>query len=297
MSLYPNHDDAYAQAKKLVRALDGQWRGGYGMACCPAHDDTNPSLDVTQKNGRVLFCCRAGCSQREVLSALASLRLRVGQLRSSREAPTENDRERERHTRTALEIWEASEPAAGTLAERYLNSRGIKIPVPESLRFHSGLKHPSGSVYPAMVALVTHGRTGQASAVHRTFLAPDGTKKAPVAQQKLCLGPCRGGASRLAPATDIVMVAEGIETALSAMQVKKWPAWAALSASFLRTLELPSEIRNVIVLADGDDAGIAAATDAASRWHCQGRRVRIARPPHGLDINDILCGSLRRSEA
>jgi hypothetical protein len=49
MSLYPNDDDAYAQAKKLVRARGGQWCGTYGMARCPAHNDTNPSLSVTQK--------------------------------------------------------------------------------------------------------------------------------------------------------------------------------------------------------------------------------------------------------
>jgi putative DNA primase/helicase len=296
MPLYPNDDDAYGPAKKLVRALGGQWHGGYGVACCPAHDDTNPSLNVTQKNGRVLFYCHAGCSQHEVLSALGSLRLHIGRPREKRDdRPSSEDEGKQQ--RLALEIWNASEPGGGTLVERYLRSREITLPVPDALRFHPSLKHPSGRAYPAMVALVTHGRTGRASAVHRTFLAPDGTKKAPVAQQKLCLGPCRGGAIRLAPATEIVMVAEGIETALSAMQVKKWPAWAALSASFLRTLELPPEIRNVIVLADGDAVGIAAASHAASRWDRQGRSVPIVRPPHGLDINDILCGSLRRSEA
>jgi putative DNA primase/helicase len=262
MSLYPNDDGAYAQAKKLVRALGGQWHGGYGMARCPAHDDTNPSLNITQKNGRVLFYCHAGCSQCDVLSALTTLGLQIGRPCENRDdRPSSEEKEKQRRlTRLALEIWNASEPGGGTLVERYLRSREIKLPVPDALRFHPSLKHPSGDAYPAMVALVTHGRTGQASAVHRTFLAPDGTKKAPVTQQRLCLGPCRGGAICLAPATDIVMVAEGIETALSAMQVKKWPALAALSASFLRTLELSWEIRSVIVLADGDDAGIAAAT-------------------------------------
>ena len=49
-----------------------------------------------------------------------------------------------------------------------------------------------------MVALVTTGVDGTALAVHRTFLARDGGGKAPVDPQKMMLGPCRGGAVRLA---------------------------------------------------------------------------------------------------
>ena len=44
----------------------------------------------------------------------------------------------------------------------------------------------------------------------------------------------------------------------------------------------------MIVLADGDAAGEAAARDCAWRWKRQGRRVRIARPPQGMDFNDML---------
>ena len=52
-------------------------------------------------------------------------------------------------------------------------------------------------------------------------------------------------------------------------------------------------MRDVIVLADGDDPGEAAARDAALRWKRQGRRVRIARPPKGMDFNDMLLGAPR----
>jgi hypothetical protein len=86
------------------------------------------------------------------------------------------------------------------------------------------------------------------------------------------------------------MVGEGIETSLAAMQARSLPAWAALSTSGLMTLDLPPDVRDVIVLADGDAAGDAAARGAALRWKREGRRVRIARPPHGLDFNDMLLG-------
>jgi putative DNA primase/helicase len=106
----------------------------------------------------------------------------------------------------------------------------------------------------------------------------------------MMLGPCRGGAVRLADPTDLLMVGEGIETCLAAMQATGHRAWVALSAPGMRSLELPKEVRNVIVLADGDPAGEAAARDCAWRWKREGRHVRIARPPQGMDFNDILMG-------
>ena len=78
----------------------------------------------------------------------------------------------------------------------------------------------------------------------------------------MMLGPCRGGAVRLAAPVDVLMVGEGIETCLAAMQATGHAAWAALSTSGLRALDLPDEVRDVIVLADGDDPGEAAARDA-----------------------------------
>jgi hypothetical protein len=104
----------------------------------------------------------------------------------------------------------------------------------------------------------------------------------------MMLGPCRGGAVRLAVPGELLMIAEGIETALSAMNDTGIPAWAALSTSGLRGLDLPSGVRDVIVLADGDDPGERAASDCAVRWKQEGRRVRIAHPPRGKDFNDLL---------
>jgi putative DNA primase/helicase len=108
------------------------------------------------------------------------------------------------------------------------------------------------------------------------------------------LGPCAGGAVRLGPIAGCIMVAEGIETALSAMQATGHTAYAALSASGLRTLELPAEAREVVVLADGDKPGEVAARATALRWKGEGRRVRIARPPQGMDFNDMLLGRASR---
>ena len=155
-------------------------------------------------------------------------------------------------------------------------------------RFHAGLKHPSGGVWPTLVALVTRGTDAEPIAIHRTFLALNGNGKAPVDPAKMMLGPCRGGVVRLAEPGEVLMVGEGIETCLAAMQGTEHAAWAALSTSGLRALGLPHDPREVIVLADGDEPGEAAARDCSRRWKREGRRVRIARPPQGLDFNDLL---------
>jgi len=74
-----------------------------------------------------------------------------------------------------------------------------------------------------MLALVTRGTDGEPLAIHRTFLARDGSGKASVDPQKMMLGPCQGGAVRLAASAGKLMVGEGIETCLSAMQATNLP--------------------------------------------------------------------------
>jgi hypothetical protein len=75
------------------------------------------------------------------------------------------------------------------------------------------------------------------------------------------------------------------------MQATGRSAWAALSTSG-RTLDLPSEIREVIVLADGDDPGEAAARRAALRWKHGGRRVCVnALTGHGGFASVPYCGT------
>src|SRR3546814_13933902 len=64
--------DVEARARQIVADMGGHWRGSYGMVCCPAHNDRNPSLQVTPGKKAVLFKCWAGCSQEDVWSALNS---------------------------------------------------------------------------------------------------------------------------------------------------------------------------------------------------------------------------------
>ena len=286
-------------AETIAKALGGRKAGSGWSARCPAHDDRTPSLSLRDTgDGKVLIRCHAGCDQDEVIAHLKANGLwaqngpRLFRHAASRRVtkPTEPDRDDIKRTEAALSIWQASKPAGGTLIETYLGSRGLRLTATPTLRFHPYLKHPSGDSWPAMIALVTRGADDTPLAIHRTFLARNGTGKAPVDPQKMMLGPCRGGAVRLAEPGDVLMIGEGIETCLAAMQETGHPAWAALSTSGLRALDLPKAVRDVIVLADGDDPGESAARDCALRWKRDGRRVRIAHPPKGMDFNDMLVG-------
>ena len=60
---------------EIVRALRGTWSGRKGRACCPAHHDSNASLEVDDKDGKTLVYCQAGCSQEEVIRELINLGL------------------------------------------------------------------------------------------------------------------------------------------------------------------------------------------------------------------------------
>jgi putative DNA primase/helicase len=290
-------------AESIAKALGGRKAGVSWIARCPAHDDREPSLSIRDADdGKVLVRCHAGCDQDRVIATLRSRGLWTenGTRRFIRPAPraatSQPDRDDAKRSRSALAIWQAAISADGSLVETYLASRGLNVPPPPTLRFHAGLKHPSGGIWPAMVGLVTRGSDNTPLAIHRTFLACNGGGKAPVDPQKMMLGPCRGGAVRLGLPGDVLMVGEGIETCLAAIRATGHPAWAALSTSGLRSLDLPDVVRDVIVLADGDDPGEAAARACAWRWKREGRRVRIARPPQGMDFNDMLVGRAPRIE-
>jgi len=283
-------------AEQIAAALGGRKSGGCFIARCPAHDDHNPSLTISDgHDGKVLVKCFSGCSQEKVISALRSLDLWPDNqafhrdcIPAFRHSTCKPAIAKPENIAGPKRIFDEAVQASGTFVETYFRSREIHIEIPPSIRFHRALPHRTGGFWPCMVAQVTSGLDGQPMGIHRTFLTAGGRAKAPVEPNKMMLGQCRGGAVRLAAATELLMVGEGIETCLSAMVATGLPAWAALSTSGLKTLILPPSIMDVIILADGDDAGENAAQESAKKWLLEGRRVRIARPPRGFDFNDVL---------
>jgi hypothetical protein len=131
---------------------------------------------------------------------------------------------------------------------------------------------------------------GRFTAVHRTYLSPTEKGKAPVPEPKTMLGPCSGGAVRLASAASEMAVGEGLETCLTFQEETGISTWAALSTSGLRAVALPPLpiAATIYIVADNDQAGEAAAQSAASRFYRQGRAVKIVRPVGAKDLNDLI---------
>jgi phage/plasmid primase-like uncharacterized protein len=285
-------------AREIVTAFDGRWMGSYGTCRCPAHDDHDPSLAVRHgEDGAVLVKCHAGCEQRDVISALQARGLWPGRSKMRESDPREAEKRRRdrehgkaRRIEAARAIWRQSQPIAGSLVETYLRERGIHPSWPTTLRYLPDAKHgATGLSLPALIAAVSAWPSRQVIAVQRTFITQDGTRKAPVTPAKMMLGCVRTGAVRLQPHGPTLLLAEGIETALSVQQESGLPAWAALSAGGLVQVIVPDDVVEIIICADHDHAGQKAAERAAARFQEAGKQVRVAMPEaKGQDFNDIL---------
>ncbi len=175
------------------------------------------------------------------------------------------------------------------LVRNYLASRGLHPePWPDDLRYHPSLfNFTTASRHPAMVCAV-RDVTGEVMALHQTFLTPDGQKlSGDGVKARLFMGAVKGGAIRLAAASDRLALCEGIEDALSVIQCTDWPCWATGSAG--NAPDLPETIREVMLCLDADAAGQQAAQRMAKHYSTAGLTVRIALPPRGAkDWNEAL---------
>jgi phage/plasmid primase-like uncharacterized protein len=285
-------------AATLTRDLGGKWHGRYGTAPCPCcqperRKSQNALTLADGRDGRLLLNCKqGGCAFADILAAAG---IAPGSYTPPDPATiAQRDREEraqaERRARQARAVWQEAMPIGGTIAETYLRGRGITCDLPCTLRYHPSCWHASAKRFPALVALI---EGADAFAVHRTYLRPDGTGKAAVEPAKAMLGAVAGGAVRLTEAQGPLVVAEGIETALSlASGLLGRPAtiWAALSTSGMRGLRLPPSPGRLTIATDSDDggAGHAAGRDLAERAHAMGWAVSLLPAPDGRDWNDIL---------
>lgn len=205
-------------------------------------------------------------------------------------------------------------------ARLFLKARGFEgildqiLSIP-TLRFHPACPYWHKASYadrahlvgtfPALLCLV-EDIDGNLVTIQRTYLDPSGAKAAPSfdgvllpARKKLSAvrpGASRGAAVRLFDAGSVLAVGEGLESSLAAhvLSGARLPVWAAVDAGGLESIELPDEVREVIVLADRDPngRGQAAAEKLMQRMLNQGRKARILMPSAAYgekaDWNDVL---------
>lgn len=158
-------------------------------------------------------------------------------------------RARENSIRAARDIWFAAQPAEGTLVRDYLTCRGISptlfSELPPVLRFDPAARYTIPAegnsrewrtihTGPAMIAAVVDSG-GRVTAVHRTWLdlsqpkgkliLPDPRRNGETLPAKKVLGSKKGGSIRfLTPqGCDTMVMAEGVETTLSALIAEAMP--------------------------------------------------------------------------
>lgn len=263
--------------------------------------------------------------------ALEFLGLERGTVRSASQAQIDNERaarerkaaearagaEADKKAGAALKMWlGCPKDIRGTLAWTYLTqARGLPMERfergPGALRFHPALEHvdrESGEVteWPALVSAMSRWADGKVRGVHRTYLAPDGLGKAPVATAKKMVGVARGcairvskGGSDLSPEKaaaagerKTLIVTEGIEDALTAALARPGDrVWAAGSLSLMGTLGWPDCAGAVVLVADNDwdtPQAVAAFDKVSARWAAMaaGRPLKVVRAQAGKDLND-----------
>lgn len=266
-----------------LRRAGRDWRG-----TCPACGYAD-AFTLSVRDGRELAWCASCGDQAAVFAALRSAGL---ERRNNPVAPCPlPPQARASNARQGLaeRLWREAGPVKATLAESYLERRGLScLAQSGALRFLSSCPHPTGARLPAMVAAAVDS-CGNLVAVHRTYIGDTGGK-ADIEPAKATLGPVMGGAIRLHGTAREIVIGEGIESSTSAGVLLGLPAWAAINAGNLaRGVVLPDAVRSVVIAADNDRPGIGAADAAAARWRAEGRKVRLAVPDApGADFNDVL---------
>lgn len=283
-------------ASDITRARGGDWHGNQGLIAGPRHSAKDRSLSVrdTDDGLDVVLYSFAGDDWRPVKDELRAAGLIPDRPAFVRSPPVEPRPARATppvdasKQRSALRLWSESVEPGGTVVERYLAGRALRLPMDtgDVLRFHPACPFGDGVRVPCMVALMRDFVTDEPRAIHRTALTPDG-QKAFGSDSKKMLGPARGAVIKLAfEAPGRIGIAEGIETGLSVIQAGWTPVWAAGSAGGIEALPvLP--YAELTVFADPGEAGQAAAIKLATRWAATGQSASVQTPARG-DFNDAL---------
>lgn len=284
----------------LAAALEGKREGQEWRCRCPVHG--GKSLSITERDGRLLLTCRAGCPQDEVIKALREMGLWGNESCCDDIPPPEPEPSdhTERKANRASELWNESLPITpGDPVHSYLKNRGIVLPeYPSDLRSHPALpyweagedgKPVKTATFPAILVIVRNPQ-GRPVALHRTYLTEDG-HKAPVPSPKKIMKvyDLAGSSVRLfTPRDGVLAVCEGIEDALSAWVLWQIPAWAVLGTSGMKRFVPPEDVREVLILADRDEPGKKAALELAQRLEDMKKAVRVRIPSGQKDINALL---------
>jgi Toprim domain len=212
-------------------------------------------------------------------------------------APKHQAKSEDRDTPAAArKLYGISRPISGTVAETYLRGRAITARLDwPCLRFHPSCYYRADEDaplerWPALLGVVTD-LSGKLTGLQRTWLARDGTDKAPFDEPRRAMGNLLGNAVRFSEVRDVLAAGEGIETMLSLLSLfPALPAAAGLSAAHLAAILLPPALRRLYHLRDNDAAGDFAENRLRERAREAGIEFRVLTP-EAKDLNaDLRAG-------
>lgn len=198
--------------------------------------------------------------------------------------PVEAKQDDERASRKAMkEAWESAvKPTANSSVGLYLESRLHRFWKSDAIR----------QVGNNMIARVSDVNDRGVN-MHLTYLTARGKKADVTPQKRVMRGTLPAGcAIRLWEAREVMGIAEGIETAMSAAILFRMPVWAAVSGVMLSKWEPPAIAKKIVVFGDNDLSftGQAKAYELAHRLTIKnGLDVDVEIPTApGTDWNDVL---------
>lgn len=261
----------------------------------PGHSPGDRSVSLRQlPDGRILIHCFSPKDDwRDVEAMLRGSGALYGVFRE-RSPPSVTASPQDKIAR-ARKLWGKAEPISGTPAAAYLRARSVRIDRwPSALRYlPAATSLDDRRQRPALMAAIRN-KAGDLQGVHVTLLSPRGSGKAHVRTPRRVIGKLSGGAVRLTDdgISGALIVAEGLETAMSASDALGFPAWAALNAFSLARFDPPDWTTHLFIAADRGAAGEAAAATLSRRMVVRGLPVEIAFAPDcHSDWNDWARGT------
>jgi hypothetical protein len=277
----------------LAQALGGDVVGASILCPGPGHSPRDRSLSVTlssaAREGFMVFS-HAGDDWRDCRAHVAARLGRPAEYQppARRAVPSDSGG-------AARALWQEAADPRRTIAQRYLEGRGLALPDDVALRvvrFHEACpwRTDSGTIErrPAMLTAFRSIADDGLVAIHRTLLSDDGRKL-----DRRMLGPVGNAAIKIDPDHDVergLSICEGFETGMAGRALGFRPVWALGSAGAISGFPVLPGIDALTVLGETDDSGANARAVRAcgNRWSAAAREVVVATPRVAGDMNDAL---------
>lgn len=190
---------------------------------------------------------------------------------------------------------------AGTPAQEYLQSRGLKVNYPiKNLRFNEIDRYekdyePNTWSQKALIARLTDNE-GKLESLQRTYLTTNNskdTRKQTPRYTGHTVEQSKASVKLFDPQT-IMGIAEGVETALAAHELSGIPVWSSINAGRLAFWQPPQIAKTIFIFADLDESNTGYQRGVELYWRLknQGLEVYLLLPgtviPNGQKSVDFL---------